>query len=566
MRNKIAERTRDLRTLVMMQLKNKVNLSYYRNWRVAMFRVIFTLMLFAIFTFLIFLLFDLFQTYRIVSNHQIIPVNFMIFVFTIVFFISLITNTLSLSKSLYLDHDNKLLLTFPVNSNTVFFSKMIVFYLTELRRQAFLMLPIFVAFGMINGFGAGYFFILLFGFLFLTLFIITLSAVLSIPAMYLIRFLRRFRIVQIAVVGGLLAVGTWLVFSLINAIPEDLNIIRDFPTYALWIINFLGSFEGIIYPFGYLTQFLTGTIAVRANVVHTPFPLTSLWTFLVMLGIIVVLGLFIWFVIRKLFFRMASASFENRKSAKRRVYKNRKLSPTFTTLRKEFVTIARTPSGVYGQFAFLYVMPFAILLLNRIFANLNTQATGDSLSLGVNLLIISLIVLQNNTSSASLFSREGSSYYLQKIMPSSIVKTMAARISINFVLTVVSLALSIWIIADHMTIYSDAGADITAITMVLLFFIVMALFLVHTLWSIDMDLANPQHKRYHGRAVTNNINELKSSGLAFALAFATFGFMLFLMFENNATALPSILGLLGLLLGLRIWLNWARMKVLFKEF
>ena len=58
-----------------------------------------------------------------------------VIVLTISLVLSLISSTVELMKTLYFSDDNKVLITFPVDGNKIFVSKIIVFYLYELKKS-----------------------------------------------------------------------------------------------------------------------------------------------------------------------------------------------------------------------------------------------------------------------------------------------------------------------------------------------------------------------------------------------------------------------------------------------
>jgi len=265
--------TTGLRTLVKMQLKDKIDMSWMRSKKGVIFKTVFTILGFIIITAAIWGVLKLCVTTPILSVTGRLDAKIIVFVFTIMQVLSIITVTLGLSKSLYFADDNKMLLTLPVKPDTLFFSKIIVYYITELKKSFAYMMPLFVAFGILNGYPFIYFLIAMLGFLFVAMFVVLLSALLSIPAMFITSFLKRNPYVQMGVLAvGLSAIALGFIW-LMGQVPSDLNLILNMGQYFESIRDFLFYFqESIAKPFHYLTQLLAGR---EAMYVYTPFPLTS---------------------------------------------------------------------------------------------------------------------------------------------------------------------------------------------------------------------------------------------------------------------------------------------------
>ena len=549
-------KTTALRTLVKMQLKDKTDMSWLRSTKGIIFKVIFTILSFVAITGIVYLiLWAATKPTPILSVTGKLDAKVIVFVFTIMQVLSIITVTLGLTKSLYFASDNKVLLTLPVKPNTLFFSKIIVYYITELKKSFAYMAPLFIAFALLNSYSFVFYLVLIVGFLFVALFVVLLAAFLSIPTMYIVSLLKRNPYIQMGVLVLGLGAIVFIFLNLMASVPPELNLIQNMSTYYGDIRNFLANFERWSGPFKYLTHLLTGEeFLFRYN----PFPLSSLWTLLVLIGSIGVLGAASWFIARPLFFKMTSKQFEYRKKQVKIKRPNRKHNEFMSSFKKELILSTRTPAAFFSTFVFVFVLPFAILLLNTIFTSMNTSLQGSSMCISFNLLIMLMILLTNNTSNASLFSREGAAIYLLKTKPATYVSSLLSKISLNYFLSIISLVLA--------TIFFARTLNATYETYLPLFAIVMFVFTAHLLWSVDMDITKPQYKFYHdGIHSTTNPNEVKSTVLAFVLALFFFGWTFFMLIEDPNTAFIKIIVIAAALLGLRIFLNLSKAKVYFRE-
>ena len=117
-----------LKTLTMMQIKEKMDISYLRSLKKTIFHFVYNLLGFAAITAICFVLLWLSKILGVFSNTNDIPVSVMVVVFTLMFTLSVIFTTIGLVQSLYLSKDNLVLLTLPATPSLVFLSKLLVYY------------------------------------------------------------------------------------------------------------------------------------------------------------------------------------------------------------------------------------------------------------------------------------------------------------------------------------------------------------------------------------------------------------------------------------------------------
>ncbi|MBQ8295547.1 MAG: hypothetical protein IJX87_03825, partial [Clostridia bacterium] len=115
-----------LKTLTVMQLKEKLDVSYLRSFKQTLFHVIFFILEFAAIGAICYLLFFLANFFKVfdVSVGRI-PETVLATVFAVMLALSVVFATLGLVKSLYLSKDNQVLLTLPSMPSTVFLSKLL---------------------------------------------------------------------------------------------------------------------------------------------------------------------------------------------------------------------------------------------------------------------------------------------------------------------------------------------------------------------------------------------------------------------------------------------------------
>ena len=110
-----------------MQLKEKLDFGFLRSKKQTMFKVAFSLILFLLVFGVSYFIMWLARFLNLFSAFYRIPLSFMAFVYFVIFVMNTITCTIGLSKTFYYSKDNQLLVTFPVNPNALFFSKLLVY-------------------------------------------------------------------------------------------------------------------------------------------------------------------------------------------------------------------------------------------------------------------------------------------------------------------------------------------------------------------------------------------------------------------------------------------------------
>ena len=228
-----------LSTLVKMQLKEKMDMSYLRSVRKLIFKIVWLLIEFAAITAVLYLVFNYIKLLGLFSLVRDIPVSVISIIFAVMLLFSVITDTVGLMKSLYFSKDNTVLLTFPATPSLIFFSKLVTYYVYELRKSVMFIVPMFIAFGIAKGYNPYYYPWLILMFVLISTVPVLISALLSIPSMFIYVFLNRVKVLQyalyvIAAVGGI--AGLWILLGLI---PKEINFIETWGETYWQIQGFL---------------------------------------------------------------------------------------------------------------------------------------------------------------------------------------------------------------------------------------------------------------------------------------------------------------------------------------
>ena len=315
-------------TLVKLQLKDKIDSSFFKKTnllRSLIFLIVKFLVVMAV-TFVF-----LYLCNRLLIFYYSESTMVMVLVMAITLVLSLISSTYDLMHSLYLQEDNKVLITFPVKANTIFVSKIAVFYIYEIKKNFSFVLPI--TFGTIillisnhcaSPLTALWMWIPM---IFITLLPVLIGALLSIPAMYVYNFIKKHALVQMIITFVALTLVTLLIIYLIGLIPEDINLLNQWPKVKSGISSFLRAAEKKLYIFRVLVRTITGEQATSTSkcVING----MTFLRLLIIVGLDGVLVLMVYFISRPVFFKMITKSTELKRDMSH-LHKNKRINKYIT--------------------------------------------------------------------------------------------------------------------------------------------------------------------------------------------------------------------------------------------
>ena len=458
-------------------------------------------------------------------------------------------------KKLYFSPDNQVLLTFPVKSNMIFVSKLIVFYIYELIKNFYFMIPVFIAYGIFSKFSLLFYPWIIFCFFFVSLLPVLIGALFSIPALFISIWLKKLPIVKTTLFLAIIGAVVFLVIKLITLIPENINITENWKTIFWDIQYFLETFSRVMVPFKWIVDLLCGQLV---NLRYVLFNINSLYILLGVMAAAVVLFGISFFAAKPLFFKMASKPFEYKKKVIKRQFKNKFFTVFKSGIKTNVTMTSRTSEYLYNYIGVLFVLPIAILLLNKIFNAMNTKLLGVYMTYSFNLLLILLILLSSNVLIASICSKEGRSAYYFKTSPQKHIKILTPKLVFSLVLSFVSTIASVVIFGTF--------AKIGVLNSIICIVFVYSLYVGHLFWSAELDIMNPQNEQYATSGnQESNPNEKKASLFAFIIAFLGFGASLLLFNENIFVAWVKLMGIGVVFAIARIYLYIQRIKIYYKE-
>ena len=550
---------KSLAILVKMQLKEQLNIKRYKVEKIKFFHVLVSvvgaLIKFALVT-------GLCVAFLLVAKMlglfaftgRPIPDTVMSVVFSVMLATSVVSCTVGLTKSMYYARDNAVLLTLPCPSIQVYLSKLIIFFMFEMKRNLSFLVPMFIAYYATHGYEWWTYIWMLFCMVWVSLFTTAIGAILSIPAMWIANFFRQHRWLQGVTLAAVVAGATAILYFGISLIPENIDLVAAWDTLYWDIQGFLDGYAEKFRVLYDLTRMLLGDmehLSVSFNAGRTVLRLAVLaGSTVALLG----LGLLI---VRPLFYKMASTPFEY---LKKQVApkKNRRHSPIASSINTNLAVTLKNTSFIFTNVGILISVPMLIYFLNKICLAMKTREMGDNMVIAFNILIILLVVLNSNGAVASIFSRDGRSSYLIKTLPSKYTLPILTKLLPNTMFGVLAIAATFVILLITLPVRPvDSFMMILAIEFI---------YLAHMLFSAEQDLMNPQTELYATVGSSeSNPNETRSTISAFIIAFGAAAVVFLLLTEGEGYVYHKLLLVSIGALVYRIYTFGATVRLYYKE-
>lgn len=553
---KIANFFKYLIPLTAMQLKDQKDFGHYKKKRHYLFKIVYSMIIFIIVTMAINILLTLVVKFELFSFIQILNYRAYLVLMTVLFILSFIACLVKVTQTLYFSKDNTVLITMPVTNGLIFTSKLIVCFVYELIKNLSWLLPFFFAYGMNMGLPITFYLWSVLSVIIFTLLCVVICGLLSIPAMMITILLKKHKILEYILVIAFVSFAVFALITLFNAIPQNIDIIRDWGTIYWSLQDFLAAFAKYGVVFDRLLQLFTGM--VYNGLTFTPITSTNINTLQICFGVIVISLTLTYLLAKPLFLKMISSPFEYKKKINKVQQKNRKKSPFISAVFQQVKRVFRSPNILYSVVAVAIITPLSVFLQNKIIGAMDTRMFGNHMGVTFNILIIALLTLASNYNISSIYSKEGNSAYLNKVNPVPFFIPLSAKVVFNAGLNCISIIVSCVII--------NAFANIGVANTIYLTLGLLLLYLGHLFWSAELDIMNPQNQHYQTTGSHNkNPNETKSTLIAFIASalfcFATFTFIQ----EDPSTVFLKTLLFTGIFFVIRTYLYFTRIKLYYKE-
>ena len=523
--------------LSLLQLKDKIDFSWVKSKKTVIQTIVFGVLKFAVVAVVAFALLYLLTLIGFVNKYQDAVPLFTIFL-AVMFVLNVASCTYNLMRTLYFADDNKVLITFPVTANKLFFSKIFVYFLFELKKSLSILVPVILGFLIFEAIGYKGTEITIWSFFWMpipvVIFVLVqvlLSSILSIPFLYIYRFFRKNPILDLIGIIILIGAGLFLVIRAISLIPEDIDLDIQWPAFVHSFESFIIAVDKYMYPMNLYSRVFTGEFGV---VVGTHYGLNWL-TFvkaLAALGAAALFGLIAFLLIRPFYFKMMNKTFEFDKNPNLVQKKNIRHKKYVTFANKEFKLSFRD-FDISGSYLAIYlIVPILLFFMDKVISAISTSMRGDNIAIAVNLLLTILPLLASNSTIATLYSKEGRTAYITKSNPVNPFVPLTSKLLFNLLFCIPSIVGCAIIFG-----YFLSGEEMVNLAVPILFALsVLLLQYAHIFFCAAQDLMNPQNEAYATTGSDfNNPNETRATIAAFVISFLIAILFYFMLTESMAS-------------------------------
>lgn len=521
--NKIKAIWRKMKPLVIFQLSDKLDLLWMKSKKDAIRKVVFGVLKFTVIVGVISILLWLFSFLGIINSAEMVDLYVMFF--TMIMGLLLLSNTHHLMRSLYYAEDNKLLVTFPVTSTMLFFSKILDFFIFDFIKNLGLLIPVSFGFA-IGGIILGQIDLVVLIWLLIPLIlasaiIVLVASLFSVPYLFIYRLFKLapiLELVTLLIVTALIITG---IISLINLIPQDIDLMRQWPAMRNTAQNFISDLCDKVLPFTFVVRMMFGKHG--ASYLGYRLVGSCFIDFAILIGVFVVLVALCYVAIKPFFFYMMTKSFEFEKNVVDEPKPNKKREKYLTFINKELVLSIRD-IDISGSFLLIYILaPILLFFINNVYAAISTNLSGEMMIFAFNILLMLLPYLASNSVIATIYSREGRAAYMKKTKPISLIFPLSSKVFVYIVCSVISIVACGFVFSKF-----AAQTELEVACPILLTISICFLQVGHMFYSATLDIMNPQNESYATTGSSeNNQNENRSTIVAFvgALIFAFLGYL-----------------------------------------
>ena len=473
--------------------------------------------------------------------------------------VSIIANIGTIQNVLFADKENGMLLTFPCKFHEIAISKLLLFFLRELKKNCFFLIPFLVGFGIATGSTLSFYLFILLAYVLLSATPIFVACVLSIVFLYGKRWLQSKPTLYVISLVLLFSGLFYLAFRVLKVLPNPLELIQKYSSYIGAIERAIDTVAGLSLHYGSLADLMCG----RGNVIDLIIAL-SVSLAVIVAGIAILLPFY---------FRAVSSSAERstkEKKVRKRYHADSSLAEAHdkpsrfglykTFLRKELIITVRDVQKLSATVTSFFVLPLVSYIMNYVLDTINTNPLGDYMTIAFNLMISASLLAAFNTDCACALSMEGLEFCVLKTAPSNTMSIAWAKITATLLSNVIA------VLATTVMLYFSTGISLLNLALFSVTLICLAAGMV--LWSFQLDVRRPQFHEYASKGssgVVDNPNVGKATLFGFVAATLGGVLSLLLLYDDYTTGWLRIVGIAGGFCAARAFLLYRNLQVYFHE-
>ena len=539
-------------TLVKMLLQDKLKISFKANKKQSIIKIVSFVVGFIVLTAASWLLYYIVQLLHLFSVLSYIPLTVPSLISTVIFVLAFLGAIFGLTRTLYYSNDNRLMITYPCNGNTIFLARLFVYFVNEVIRNSVIQIPLFLGYMIVMNFPLYMIIWLIIGIVLVTLVEVLIASLISIPVYYANRFLEKFSLIKSFIGLFIILIFVGGISYVVYLIPESIDIFTNWGPYFRRIQAFLNGYGTYCSPFYFLTQFLIGNLN---GFVVQPFTLTTLYVGLVLIGSIALLFGLCLLVVNPIYFKLASESFEFESDTtfiSKRVKKRRYVN---SQIHKELLLFLKDPNystSIIGSFIFL---PIILTLMNKLYGAMNVNHFGDYIVSCVNVLVILIIALNSNSVVAKSYSDEGNAFKYNLVYPKNSYFLLFSKNIIPFSIGTISILISCFLFGFL--------KDVGVVEVTLMFFGIIFIYLAHMLFASQLDFCSITSQFSRSSAQTKAQRVISITAFVIPIILVLL-FFLYLN-DNILTAYIKLLVLGIIIFAISLWIYILRVKLVYQE-
>ena len=486
---------REYLTLVKLEFLNGAKRANKKSTKVLslIFKLVLGLAVFALFEVLILFAFNSILNMAIQTT---LEGEFLIFFVLIVQVVQLLFGVGLTTKTLFFSPDEDKL-KLPVSGTAILLSKMTYLFIKELVFSLVLSLPILIMFGIKTGAGVGFYLMIIPDILLIAIVPFFLSLLLSIPAMYIVSFLRNKFVITLILYVAFVAAGFYVYIAILKVVMTILqtsNFTSLISDGAVFKIKNAAS--------NMFLQVLFRNIATQSHFLPSLF---------VYLSVCLVIGGLVFIFSNKWYFRILVANLEspNGTFSKETQIKHRSVQGAL--LNREFLNIFRSVNYSFQYLTVAITTPLMVYFSSAIASNVGIDQLGQGILPGLSVLVLIMFLSVGSSFAATSVTREGENFFHSKIIP----VTFRKQISIKFLMYCIVIIPSILLSCLGLVI----GEFLSLAEALIIFAGVSIVMIGNIAKSIDIDIKKPKFIYVGSKEmVGTNANVSTSLGIGFITA------------------------------------------------
>ena len=343
----------------------------------------------------------------------------------------LIFGVISMLNVIIFSRDNDFLSSLPVKRTEIFLAKFFMVYLDEFLVIAAIFIPICITFGVTVGAGAVFYLAMPIVLILMPLFALVVCAILVFPIMYLVTFFRKHTamsaVILILAFGGIMA----LYFSAVSGIGDN----EELPSIILTpqIVGVMNGIWQYFIPAKFAAQFMIGTQPILGA-----------------LGLIVSAALALCLAVLiavPLYKRSITLQSESKSIVQGKDVDERQSPVLKAWIVRDFKQLLRYPAFAFQCFAGVVMVPLITAIMPGIMTGeISAEAQMNipsSVSIGMIMFYGLMLLAGTNYTASAAFTREGETFYYNKILPVSPREIMQAKLVFANIVTIIGTVLTV---------------------------------------------------------------------------------------------------------------------------